>query len=371
MFKLIVLLWLITVLIYGLKLNELRLCRWPDPTSGGPAEKISLSVIIPFRNEALNLPLLLQSLKRALPVDYPVELIGVDDFSQDDSVNVFRQYARGLDFRLLESSPESASPKRDAQSRGIAEARGDWILLLDADTQVPKGYFQALKRELLSRPVATFRPGPVVLDADGGGFWPRWQQYENLWLQSLTHFSARCGNALMANGAHLVFRKDRFMALGGFSDAPAVAGGDDMYLLLAWKRRFPGEILPLDLQPELMVHTRAVSGFGSLLRQRLRWARKSRRLNDARIRRWALWQSLVFTGFFASIVSPHYWIMINLMWMSAEYALTEAFRRKSAYRMCWVRELIYHFIRPVVYLIVFIGVWLPVPVRWKGRRFAM
>ncbi len=371
MYEITGLLWMAVVVFYAYKLHRLRLCKMPQLAARKRPEQLSLSIVIPFRNEAKNLPVLLQSLKRALPADYPVEVIGVDDFSQDDSADIFRRNATGLDFKLLTSQRQSASPKRDAQTRGIAAAKGRWILLLDADTQVPPHYFRALKTELLARPEATFRPGPVAILPSRKGFWGRWQQWENIRLQSLTRFSALCGKSLMANGAHLLFRRDRFDALKGFAEAPDVAGGDDMYLLLAWKRRFPGEILPLGLQPELIVRTDAESGFGALLGQRLRWARKTRRMQDADIRRWAMGQSLLFAGFFLGLGAPLYWLIANLLWWVNEYVFGQKFRKTSAYRVPVWCDVLFYLITPLLYLLVFLAVWLPFPIRWKGRKFKM
>src|SRR5699024_1765330 len=74
------------------------------------------SVIVPFRNEADNLPTLLDSIKT---LDYPIDLfefILVDDSSSDDSQTLiyrWRMENGSYNLTLLENVKISGSPKKD------------------------------------------------------------------------------------------------------------------------------------------------------------------------------------------------------------------------------------------------------------------
>lgn len=100
----------------------------PSPLGGHPP---SLSVIVPARDEAATLPMLLPSL---LAQAYPgLELIVVDDDSTDDTATV----AAALGARVVAAGPlpPGWAGKPRACVIGATAARGEWLLFTDADTR--------------------------------------------------------------------------------------------------------------------------------------------------------------------------------------------------------------------------------------------
>ncbi|MBK8984988.1 MAG: glycosyltransferase [Chloroflexi bacterium] len=106
----------------------------------------SLSIIIPARNEAHNLRVLLPSLH---DLCYPgkLEIIVVDDNSEDETAVVAQSYgARLIQLREL---PPGWLGKPHAMCHGAAAARGDWLLFTDADTiHTPHSLAQAVQYAL-------------------------------------------------------------------------------------------------------------------------------------------------------------------------------------------------------------------------------
>lgn len=109
-------------------LGRIQPCRMAAAGAVRPAQK--LSVVIPARNEESNLPRLLNSL-RSQPAP-PEEIIVVNDASTDNTVAVAQELgATVLDAPQL---PDGWRGKTWACQHGAAQAKGDWLLFLDADT---------------------------------------------------------------------------------------------------------------------------------------------------------------------------------------------------------------------------------------------
>ena len=107
-------------------------------TSVRPSQPL-LSVVVPFLNEAANLPPLIASLEKHLGVlGVPWELVLVDDGSRDDSLAIARREIQARpDLRATVLSLSRNFGKEAALTAGLEAARGDVVVPLDADLQDP------------------------------------------------------------------------------------------------------------------------------------------------------------------------------------------------------------------------------------------
>ena len=107
-------------------------------SSTRPAQPM-LSVVVPFLNEASNLPRLVAELERVLtPLGLTWELVLVDDGSRDGSLAVVRREL-GQRPRITATvlSLSRNFGKEAALTAGLEAARGDVVVPLDADLQDP------------------------------------------------------------------------------------------------------------------------------------------------------------------------------------------------------------------------------------------
>jgi glycosyltransferase involved in cell wall biosynthesis len=96
----------------------------------------NLSLIVPVYNEEKNLPLLIEAIQKALdPLPYTWEVVLVDDGSEDSSLQVLTQLAEKSPDRLRVVSFRRNFGQTAAIAAGLDYARGEIVVLLDADMQ--------------------------------------------------------------------------------------------------------------------------------------------------------------------------------------------------------------------------------------------
>lgn len=116
-----------------------------------------ISVVIPVYNEMDNLPSLYARLTDVLgQIGSRYEIVFVDDGSRDGGLNLLRAYAQE-DPRVLVVELARNFGHQVAISAGLDHARGDGVIVMDADLQDPP--------EVLPQFVATWRDGHDVVYA--------------------------------------------------------------------------------------------------------------------------------------------------------------------------------------------------------------
>jgi glycosyltransferase involved in cell wall biosynthesis len=102
-----------------------------------PTQLIELTVIIPARNEELNLPACLESLvaqsEEIFQIGRDWELIVVDDQSTDRTADIARSFS-GVTLLQAAKLEKGWTGKNNAIWTAARKARGRWLLFTDADT---------------------------------------------------------------------------------------------------------------------------------------------------------------------------------------------------------------------------------------------
>lgn len=237
-----------------------------------PATKFS--VVIPFRNEAENLPNLLRTIDT---LNYPsemFEIIFVNDASEDTSEAFISTATHSSIFsiKLIQNKRASNSPKKDAISEAIKNSKFEWIVTTDADCELPKNWLKTLDAVIQNNnPVMVC--GPVIYKSNGS-FIENFQQLDGLSLQGVTIGSFGLKNPMLSNGANLAYSKAVFLEVNGFSGNDHLASGDDIFLLEKMKKTFPEQVLFLKSKGAI-VSTKPQNSWKNVINQRIRWASKT------------------------------------------------------------------------------------------------
>ena len=195
----------------------------PDVT-GASAGDTTVSVVVPARNEAARIVPCLDGLRaQERPL---VEVIVVDGHSTDDTpALVEAAAARDARIRLLEEPPRPAGRvgRPWAIAAGCAAARGDWVMVVDADT--------APRRGMVAGAVATARRlgldavsfAPRIIAPGAGARWLQPSLLTTLVYRFGPPTTSARAERVMANGQCMLMRRDVLERAGGYGVA------DDSY----------------------------------------------------------------------------------------------------------------------------------------------
>jgi glycosyltransferase involved in cell wall biosynthesis len=333
----------------------------------------SFSLIIPFRNEAKNLPVLLKSIAK---LNYPsnlLEVILVDDFSKDGSVSVFNKWRMQngkIPTTLLENLRLTSSPKKDAISRAIPIIKNEWIITTDADCIVPKNWLQTLDN-FIKETNAEMVAGAILYKVKNNWF-HHFQQLDLLGLQGTTIGSFGLKNAFMCNGANFAYTKKLFLELNGFHKNSKYASGDDVFMLQEAVKKDATKVRFLK-NTDFIVRTKPVNSLYELFMQRVRWASKTKGYESLYAKLLAvvvfvanlLLVIVFFFAFDGYLDWSFFWILFGLKYV-ADFILlqqTNNFLRKGSFFIPLASAFLYPLFCTSVAIYSFFGKF-----EWKNRQ---
>lgn len=330
---------------------------------------IFISVLIPARNEADNIPRLLDSLQQQ---DYPkerYEVIVIDDHSTDDTAVIAGQYTGVRVIRLNEDDINSY--KKKALEQGVAAANGQLIVTTDADCTAGPQWLSNLSA-FHRQTGAAFIVAPVSIGA-GTQLVEQFQALDFMILQGITGASVQQGVHSMCNGANMAYLRDVFYEVGGYSGIDHIASGDDMLLMHKIWKRYPQKIGYL-YSPEAIIRTEPVNNWRAFFNQRIRWASKASFYDDKRIIAVLLLVYLLNLSFplllIAGLFSAKYWmaaLALLVLKTLVEYPFVNAVARffqtpVSMFRFFCLQPL------HITYTVIAGFLGIVGGYEWKGRR---
>lgn len=237
----------------------------PSPRPKNPP---LVSVVIAGRNESAGLVRTLQSVLRC---GYPnLDVIYVDDGSDDDSLLVAQQYARQFTgrpgtLRLRIFAAPQRNGKPSALNFGIRFARGEFIAIIDADCELQFGSIDHWLQEFADPRVGAVAANLRVRNANAS-LATRLQECEYALNVTLSRFwRGRTDLLAIVPGAGGMFRTSVLRSLGGFDTG---LGDDTDMTLRIRKQRWV-----IRFAIDAVVWTDVPETWRALVRQRVRWER--------------------------------------------------------------------------------------------------
>jgi len=361
----------ISWLIYGFtKINHFEYIGSPPKTS--------FSIIVPFRNEAENLPILLESFSK---LNYPTDLFEVI-LVDDESEEVFSVHPELVfSVQIIKNIRVSNSPKKDAIATAMEIVKTDWVITTDADCTVPKNWLLALDNFIQLHHVSMIA-GAVTYDCNNS-FLHHFQQLDLASLQGATIGSFGIKKGFMCNGANFAYTKSFFQKLKGFEGNSAIASGDDVFLLQKALSQYPDKVAYLKSK-NTIVTTKPTNNWNTLFNQRVRWASKTTSYESVFGKRLGL---LVFIMNLLVVLSFGFWVcfacsgrvlglgfvpFLNMLLLFLSKFSIDAiliyksntFLTKNRIKYLLLSSLWYPFFSTTVALYSLFGKY-----EWKGRRF--
>lgn len=331
-----------------------------------------LSVVIPVRNEASTIGQLLTDLARQTYSTF--EVIVADDDSTDETASLVQRFALEAPYplRLITlATSQTASPKKRAITQSIALAQGELIVTTDGDCRVGPNWLAAIA-SYYEQTGAYLLSGPVTFTTETSLF----DSLQTVEFSSLIG-SGACTMAhqfpTMCNGANLSYRKEAFVAVGGFTGVDHLASGDDEFLMHKIASQYPGRVQFLK-STAAIVQTAPHHSWSAFYNQRKRWASKWRAYSTS-------WPSVLAVFIFmcnaAPLLAVAGWCLgqlsgpltslIILLKVVPEFVfLRQVLRflqKKNVVRWIPLTQLIYPF-----YALFFGLVAQGKGYQWKGRR---
>ncbi|MDQ7053216.1 MAG: glycosyltransferase [candidate division KSB1 bacterium] len=278
---LFILLAVLTALYLTALLLLLRgLSRLPEsPPPDEPFDLPTVSIIVAARNEALNLPDLLDCLLRQLYPRDRLQICIVNDRSEDGTAAILDEAARRhpqlLVIHIRDERPDFA-PKKRALDAGIRATDGELLLFTDADCRPGPQWVRSMVRYFARNANFVVGYSPYFFPKRLPGLLAGMLSLDNLSLAAVAAAGAGFGRPLTCTGTNLAYGRDVYERVGGFAAIGRwISGDDDLFLNLvadSGHGRFA-----YALQPDSFVPAAGPVSWRQFWHQRIRYASKSHR----------------------------------------------------------------------------------------------
>ena len=235
--------------------------------------KKQVSVVVCARNEEKNIKNLLEALvKQDYDLNY-MEIIIANDQSTDQTEQILKEYCEKYFFITyinVKDRGKVVSPKKNALKQAISQAKGEIILLTDADCVPSTNWISSHIGIYTEDPETDMVVGFAGIKTPDHTMCRIFEYVDFMILMFAAQGAIQAGSPFSASGQNLSYKKSVFDDLNNFEGLEQYISGDDLLLLQKFvknkkKVQFASYI-------NSFTETQPVSSWRELFNQRARWA---------------------------------------------------------------------------------------------------
>lgn len=327
-----------------------------------------VSIIVPARNEENTITNCVVSIMKSSFPQTQFEVIVVDDRSTDSTYEILttllNQYPNLKIVKISDDSEKNGIPgKPGALHVGIQSAKGDIILMTDADCTVHSRWIESMTNSFLENELIGMVASFTLINEHT--FFHKMQAIEWIQAHTLARGGVNMNSPIGCFGNNIAVRKKAYEDLGGYERIP-FSVTEDLALLQAmakstWSIRYIcNEFATVSTEPEY-----TISGF---LKQHKRWAVGGLSLKWKAALLITYSASMWIAVILASINLDFLWlgILIGIKFLTDFLLVNVSFNRLNSRHNTWflVGEVFMILVEIVVPFLM-----ISKTVHWKGQTF--
>lgn len=184
--------------------------------------EIELTIVLCAYNEQDNISQAIRSLHKEIGNNASVELIIIDNESQDDTYKIAKSVLDDLKFNNAIILSIVHCPLTSSRNTGLNQARGKYVSYVDADGYVKPGWYDSLQRAI--KDDIDIFCGSIGIDSKVTGF--------SKLIYTLHYIPSLEVSNIPLIGANMCFRTNLIKSVGGFHDNPSGRGDETLLLFV-------------------------------------------------------------------------------------------------------------------------------------------
>lgn len=325
-----------------------------------------VSVLLPCRNEAINLPACLAALEN---IDYPAEKIKflvTDDHSEDETATILREWTSKADNRTFVALPKRPESGQNGKAMALAEmaafVKSGLLVFTDADCIVPPGWCKAFAGTYADK----YGLVTGITTVAGDRLFARMQALDWWLTLGKVKVISDAGYSLTAMGNNMAMGSSAYQRSGGFS-AVAQEVTEDLAISIALHNC---GYRPIHIVNEAsLVKTKPEKTIWNLLQQRKRWMRGAFLLP-------LVWQVLLglqvifYLGLLGGLYFIPFWtVFFWLVKITFQSLFISNFAGKTATKIRFLDLIYFEIYNWWVSWATVIFYFCPVGLSWKNRSY--
>jgi cellulose synthase/poly-beta-1,6-N-acetylglucosamine synthase-like glycosyltransferase len=330
------------------------------------SNKIGISIIIPFKNEANNLKNLLYYL---LKQDYngPWEIILVNDCSTDNYIEIIKEIPKEIKIpiKIIDSFYDeniNLTSKQQALDNGVKHAKYEWCLFTDADMIFEKKWLSYFAANASNDKDMIFGHTTII----GKDFFSYLQKFQLEFLFAVAYSFHKLGISSSCMGNNLMIKKDSYIKLGGQKAIGySIVEDRDLYNTFRKNKFIIEPVFPFSP----LAATLPCSSINQFYHQMLRWARGGFRLSSNLLYIGILFGIQNFAFLFSLFGMLPYGITLICFvnFIATIFFLHSVFNKISSTSTAFFFPIYYLFllIETIIFLISFV---ITPQIKWKNKK---